>query len=67
MYKPFYVCGFDVMSAGHYKSKFGVIVGLPISFKYDSLETASDKPLIQVRKSKIVFSFIQYVEKFIVK
>lgn len=37
------------MSAGSSRSRFGVIIGLPFSFQYDNVDTASDKPVISVR------------------
>lgn len=47
-YKPFHVYGFDIVSAGYYKSKFGIIIGIPINYTFTTVDTASDKPSIMV-------------------
>ncbi|KAJ8933534.1 hypothetical protein NQ314_013947 [Rhamnusium bicolor] len=49
LYKPFFCIGFDVMSAGSSYSRFGVQVGLPSNFAYETED--------MVDKYKIKFNF----------
>ncbi|XP_072397557.1 transmembrane protein 177 [Diabrotica undecimpunctata] len=54
LYKPFHVCGFDVMSAGSSLSKDGVIIGLPINFSYDNPSTI-DRSKMRINHETIIW------------
>lgn len=62
LYQPFHVYGFQVMSAGTNKSKFGCIIGIPINFNYNNIEKDADEIPIMVRN--ICFTNFKVCNKF---
>ncbi|KAF2882492.1 hypothetical protein ILUMI_23676 [Ignelater luminosus] len=51
-FKPFMVYGFDIFSAGTFSSKYGVIVGIPISFSYSD-GGVIDKNAIRINEQSV--------------
>lgn len=54
LYKAFHSYGFDIMSIGLSASRFGVYVGLPNNFEYDSVK--------DIDKSKIKVSILKTID-----
>ncbi|CAH0546937.1 unnamed protein product [Brassicogethes aeneus] len=52
LFKPFSAYGFEIFSAGSIFSRYGVIVGLPANFSYDSLD-GIDKSIIKVNNEPV--------------
>lgn len=53
--------GFDVMSAGLSRSKFGAVIGIPLNFQYRSVDAAENKPTVLVSSLCLLLLFLHII------